>query len=197
MKSNIQNFTESALMAAILCIVGPIVIPIGMVPMSFANMAIYLTILLLDKKKAIISVILYLFIGFIGLPVFSGFTGGVGKLFGPTGGYLMGYLVMSLIAGKILEMLDKIKDGKRFFSDSTDKVKSVKWYINFRQIWALVIGTTGLYFVGTLWLMFQSKLTFAAALSVGVLPFVFFDIIKIVAAVGLGNAIKKRMQGII
>lgn len=197
MKNNIQNFTESALMAAVLCIAGPIVIPIGMVPMSFANMAIYLTILLLDKKKAIISVILYLFIGFIGLPVFSGFTGGVGKIFGPTGGYLMGYLVMSLIAGKILEMLDKIKDGKRFFSDSTDKVKSVKWYINFRQIWALVIGTTGLYFVGTLWLMFQSKLTFAAALSVGVLPFVFFDIIKIVAAVGLGNAIKKRMQGII
>ena len=124
--NNIQNLTLTALMAAILCIAGPIVIPIGMVPMSFANMAIYLTILLLDKKKAIISVILYLFIGFIGLPVFSGFTGGVGKLFGPTGGYLMGYLVMSLIAGKILEMVDKIKDGKRLFSDSTDKVKSVK-----------------------------------------------------------------------
>lgn len=165
-------------MAAILCIAGPIVIPVGMVPMSFANMAIYLTIILLDKKKATISVAVYLLIGLVGLPVFSGFAGGAGKLFGPTGGYLLGYLVLSWIAGRVLEVLERSKEMKK----------------SSKQILALCIGTLGLYFVGTLWLMVQSNLTFSGALSVGVLPFVVFDVVKIVAAVILGNSIKKRIS---
>ena len=174
MRNNkIQNLTLTALMAAILCIAGPIVIPIGMVPMSFANMAIYLTIILLDKKRATISVAIYLLIGFVGLPVFAGFSGGAGKLLGPTGGYLIGYLVLSLIAGTILEKVEKSK------------------------LLALATGTLGLYAVGTIWLMLQSNLTFITALSVGVLPFIIFDVIKIIAAVALGNSIKKRMQAII
>lgn len=198
MRNNkIQNLTLTALMAAILCIAGPIVIPIGMVPMSFANMAIYLTIILLDKKRATISVAIYLLIGFVGLPVFAGFTGGAGKLLGPTGGYLIGYLALSLIAGTIIEMMYKTKDEDKTFVGSSDKVKSMEKNINFKQILALVIGTLGLYGVGTIWLMIQSKLDFISALSVGVLPFIIFDIIKIVVAVILGNSIKKRIQGII
>lgn len=195
--NNIQNLTLTALMAAILCIAGPIVIPIGMVPMSFANMAIYLTIILLDKKRATISVAIYLLIGFVGLPVFAGFSGGAGKLLGPTGGYLIGYLALSLIAGTMIEMMYKTKDEDKTFASSSDKVKRMKKNINFKQILALVIGTLGLYGVGTIWLMIQSKLDFISALSVGVLPFIIFDIIKIVVAVILGNSIKKRIQGII
>ena len=175
MKNNIQNLTLTALMAAILCIVGPIVIPIGMVPMSFANMAIYLTIILLDKKMATISVGVYLLIGFVGLPVFSGFTGGAGKLFGPTGGYLIGYLILTWVAGTILE---KKAIPKR----------------SVEQIVALAAGTLGLYLFGSLWLMFQSNVDFMTALSIGVLPFVIFDAIKIVIAVILGATIKKRLS---
>ena len=162
-------------MSAILCIVGPITIMIGIVPMSFANMAIYLNIILLDKKQAVKSTAIYLLIGFTGIPVFSGFSGGAGKLFGPTGGYLIGYLFLCWIAGTILE---KMKDEKR----------------NFKQIWALGIGTIGVYFFGTVWLMYQSNFTFVEAFSVGVFPFLIPDFIKIVAAVGLGDAIKKRMH---
>ena len=176
-----QNITLIALMAAILCITGPFVIPIGMVPMSLTNMVIYLTIILLDKKKATVSVAIYLLVGFIGLPVFAGFTGGAGKLLGPTGGYLIGYLVLSWIAGTILEVFDEEK--------SVGKLK-------FRQMMALVVGTLGLYIVGTVWLMIQSNLSFASALTIGVLPFVVFDIIKIVTAVVLGNSIKKRIVNI-
>lgn len=169
-KNKIQNLTLIALMSAILCIMGPIVIPIGMVPMSFTNMAIYLTIILLDKKRATISVAIYLLIGFVGLPVFAGFTGGAGKLLGPTGGYLIGYLGLSWISGFIMERLEKSK------------------------ILALCLGTICLYLVGTIWLMLQSKLGFATAISVGVLPFLIFDIIKILVAIALGNSIKKRIR---
>ena len=176
MKNNVQNLTLTALMAAILCVMGPIVIPIGMVPMSFANMAIYLAVILLDKKKAIISVAIYLLIGLVGLPVFAGFSAGAGKLFGPTGGYLIGYLVLSFLAGSFLENVKY--QGKM-------KI----WY----QVLALSIGTLGLYCVGTIWLMYQSKLNLITALSMGVFPFIVFDIVKIVFAVSLGNSIKKRI----
>ena len=168
-----QNITLIALMSAILCIIGPFVIPIGMIPMSLTNMVIYLTIILLDKKRATISVVVYLLIGFVGLPVFAGFTGGAGKLLGPTGGYLIGYLVLSLVAGTILEKIEKVK------------------------ILALSMGTIGLYLIGTMWLMFQSKLSFMSALTVGVLPFVVFDVIKILIAVVLGNSIRKRMHNML
>ena len=164
-----QSITFIALMSAILCIVGPFVIPIGMVPMSLTNLVIYLTIILLDKKRATISVAVYLLIGFVGIPVFAGFTGGAGKILGPTGGYLIGYLVLSWIAGSVLEKKEKLK------------------------VVALVLGTISLYFIGTAWLMIQSKMNFVSAISVGVLPFVVFDILKIVVSVGIGKSIKKRI----
>ena len=176
MKNRTQNLTLTALMAAILCIMGPIVIPIGMVPMSFANMAIYLTIILLDKKKAIISTAIYLLIGLVGIPVFAGFSAGAGKLFGPTGGYLVGYLALSFIGGNLLEK-------------GTSQGKRKIW----NQILGLSVGNLGLYAVGTLWLMYQSKMNLLSALSVGVFPFLIFDVIKIILAVSIGNSVKKRI----
>ena len=196
-KNKIQNLTFTALMAAILCIAGPIVIPIGMVPMSFANMVIYLNILLFDKKQAVTSTAVYLLIGLTGIPVFSGFSGGAGKLFGPTGGYLIGYLFLCWLAGTILEVLEKL-NGKTENSDSEyQKQKTEKKRNGLRTILALSMGTIGVYCIGTIWLMYQSNLTFVEALSVGVLPFVVFDAVKILAAVGLGNSIKKRMRTVL
>lgn len=174
--NKIQNLTLTALMAAILCIMGPVVIPIGMVPMSLANMAIYLAIILLDKKKAVISTTIYLLIGLVGIPVFAGFSAGVGKLFGPTGGYLIGYLVLSFLGGSFLENVKY--QGKQKIG---------------YQILALSMGTVGLYLFGTLWLMYQSKLNMMTALSVGVFPFIIFDVIKILLAVSIGNSMKRRM----
>ena len=182
MKNKIQNITFTALMTALLCIAGPIVVPIGMVPMSFANLAIYLTILLLEKQWATVSVAVYLLIGMVGIPVFAGLSGGAGKLFGPTGGYLIGYLALTWIAGSILE-----KRKKNF------EVLADKW----RQITALLAGTLVLYIFGTLWLMYQSKLSFQAALGIGVLPFLPFDVVKVIVAVLLGNAIKVRLKYVI
>ena len=196
MRNNINNLTSTALMAAIICIAGPIVIPIGMVPVSFVNMAIYLAIILLDQKKATISILIYLLIGFVGIPVFAGFTAGVGKLFGPTGGYLLAYPVVSLVAGRILE---KGKDSPKVFRENKEpknrqiqshkdieaqKSKNIfrqtrQKRMKARQVIALVAGTVFLYFAGTLWLMYQSNLGLMAAFSTGVLPFVVFDAIKI------------------
>ena len=91
----------TAFMAAVTCILAPLSIPIGPVPISLTNLAIYLSLYLLNWKRGTISYCLYLLIGLAGLPVFSGFSGGIGKLAGPTGGYIIGFIPMVLHAGRI------------------------------------------------------------------------------------------------
>ena len=171
-KSNIQNLTLTALVAAILCVMGPLVIPIGMIPISLTNMVIYLAIILLDKKRATISVVIYLLIGFVGLPVFAGFTGGVGKLLGPTGGYLIGFIPMAVIAGLFIEKFPK------------------KVAIHFV---GMVLGTIVCYVFGTMWLAHQANMSFSAALAAGVIPFIPGDICKIIIAMIAAPQIKKPL----
>ena len=95
--TNTYAMAVTALMTAVTCILAPLSIPIGPVPISLTNFAIYLSLYLLDWKKGTVSYILYLLLGLVGLPVFSGFTGGIGKLAGPTGGYILGMIVGSAI----------------------------------------------------------------------------------------------------
>ena len=117
------------------------------------------------------------FCGAVSAGAGAGFSAGAGKLFGPTGGYLIGYLALGFIGGSLLEK------GK---SQGKGKI----W----NQILALSIGNLGLYFIGTVWLMYQSKLNLMTALSIGVFPFLLFDILKIVLAVSMGNSIKRRIM---
>ena len=91
------SLVVTALMAAVTCILAPLSIPIGPVPISLTNFAIYLSLYVLDWEKGTISYLVYLLIGFAGVPVFSGFTGGVAKLAGPTGGYIIGFIPMAII----------------------------------------------------------------------------------------------------
>ena len=197
MKNKIQNLTGIALMAAILCVVGPLIIPIGIVPISLTNMVIYLSILLWEQKKACISVIIYLLIGLVGVPVFSGFGAGVGKLFGPTGGYLLGYLLLSWISGMILKKLKRKDQNMLNCCTKYNKEKIHRFVKVGKEMAALVTGTIGLYIFGTFWLMFQSNMTFENALFVGVLPFIAFDIIKMILAISLADSIKKRVKFIL
>ena len=99
----IKTLTTCALFAALMCICGPLSVPIGPVPVSLTNLVLYLAIMILDTKKTFISYIVYLLIGIVGLPVFSGFQGGIAKVAGPTGGYLVGFLLMVIIGGIIME----------------------------------------------------------------------------------------------
>ena len=89
--------TVTALMTAVTCILAPLSIPIGPVPISLTNLAIYISLYLLGWKRGTISYLIYLLIGLVGIPVFSGFTGGPAKLAGPTGGYIIGFIAMAII----------------------------------------------------------------------------------------------------
>lgn len=165
-----------AMVTAVLCILAPLSIPIPVspVPISLATLVLLASVYILGWKDATISVLVYLLLGTVGLPVFSGFSGGPGKLVGPTGGYLVGYLFMTLLAGLFVE----------HFSD------------RFLVVAGMVLATAVMYSLGTAWLAFQLDLTFTAALSVGVIPYLPGDTAKIVIAVIVGPILKARLQGI-
>ena len=101
----IQDLTLIALMAALTCILGPmsITLPFTPVPISFTNLVIYFAVMVIGMKRGTISYLVYLLIGAVGLPVFSGFSGGLAKLAGPTGGYLVGFIFLALISGFFVE----------------------------------------------------------------------------------------------
>ena len=98
-KLTTYQMAVTALMAAVMCVLGPLTVPIGAVPISLANFVICLTAWLLGPKFGTLSVAVYLCIGLIGVPVFSGYGAGLAKLAGPTGGYLVGYLLLAFIGG--------------------------------------------------------------------------------------------------
>ena len=171
-KITTRSMAVTALMAAVLCIIGPLAIPIGPVPLSLALVGVFLSAYILGYKKGTLAVAIYILIGTVGLPVFSGFAGGPAKLLGPTGGYIAGYILTALISGLFAE---------RFES----------WYLH---ILGMVLGLFLCYALGTAWFMFSMKVTLAEALATCVLPFVLFDLIKIALALLLGASVKKALS---
>lgn len=171
-KKTVFQLTSCALMAAVLCVLGPLSIPIGQVPISFTNFAIYLAVCLLGMKWGTASVVVYLLLGLVGMPVFSGYAGGLGKLAGPTGGYLVGFIFLALIGGFFVE-----KFGRR-----------LGW-----TILGLIVGNLVDYVFGTAWFMYQLECQLWYALTACVFPFVAFDLIKIVVAALLGSVVRRQL----
>lgn len=172
MNMKTKELTLTALMAAVICVLGPLAIPLPFspVPISLTMVGVYLAVYAVGMWRGTIAMCLYLLLGLVGLPVFSGYTGGPAKLFGPTGGYLIGFIFTALISG--------------FFID--------RWWKN-RIISALgmVLGIAVAYVFGSAWLAYLNGLTFAQALAAGVIPYVGFDLIKIVLIVIIGTELKK------
>ena len=164
--------TEIAIMAAFICIRGPLSIPIGLIPVSLTPFTVFVSVYILGQKLGTISCFIYLLIGLIGVPVFSGFEGGPGKLFGPTGGFLIAFLAMAWIAGA--------------FYDKTNKI----WL----QILGSILALLVCYLLGTAWLAWQANIQILKAIQVAVIPFVIFDIAKVFVAVFLGKAVKYALN---
>lgn len=170
-----RQMTLSAIMAAVICILGPLSIPIPVspVPITLTNLAIYFTVCILGWKLGTVSYLIYLVIGLAGLPVFSSFGAGFGKLLGPTGGYLIGFIFLALIQGFLM----KAFPGK-----------------NTAAVVGMILGMAVCYLFGTAWLAIQMGLTFPAALSIGVLPYLPGDGVKIIIAAIAGPKLRTAVQ---
>lgn len=111
----------------------------------------------------------------VGVPVFSKFTSGPAKLFGPTGGYLIGYIPLIFITALFIE-----KNGKKIYM----------------HVLGMIIGLVILYTLGTAWLAITAHMDFKAALFAGVIPFIPADIIKMVLAILVGVPLRKAISRI-
>ncbi|MGN0664462.1 MAG: biotin transporter BioY [Negativibacillus sp.] len=169
----IYRLTTCALMTALMCVLGPMSIQIGLVPVSFTNLVIYLAVYLLGRKGAVVSTSVYLLLGAVGMPVFSGYEGGLGKLVGPTGGYLIGFLFMALICGFIMEK----SHGNVVIT-----------------ILGMIVATLVDYLFGTVWFVLQMQCDVWYALTVCVFPFPVFDFGKILLATVFGKAIRTALM---
>lgn len=175
--SKTLSMTYMAIFAALIAICSWISIPAS-VPFTMQTFAIFLTCGLLGGKRSTIAVLVYLLLGAIGLPVFAGFSGGLGALFGMTGGYLIGFVFIGLIAWLFEKLFGK-------------KAPAL--------IAALVVGLIVCYAFGTAWFMFMytknvGSIGLTGVLGMCVFPFIIPDLIKMALALILTNRLKKFIK---
>ncbi len=174
-KNKLINLSLSALFTAVIVICGLITVP-APVPFTLQTLGVFSATLFLGSKGGFWSVLAYILLGTVGMPVFSGFLGGVGVLFGPTGGYILGFLFIPLATGLLC----------RFFSK---KQKTVYCFI----------GLILCYVMGSVWYtIYTDAASFLTVLTVGVIPFVLPDVVKLLLAAKISHLLSlatKRFIG--
>lgn len=171
---SLQGMAYSAMFGAITAVGAYIVIPLPLVPITLQTFFVSLAPALLGGALGALSQIIYVLIGVIGLPVFAGGKAGFGVLIGPTGGYLIGFIVGAYIIGKLIEL----KEEPGFL-----------WMAS-----AMIIGHIALYTLGVAQLMLVANLSLGKAVAVGVIPTLPGGIIKILAAAFIAGRLRKKIK---
>ena len=180
-KVNTRQLTLCAVMAAVMCVIAPISVPIGPISVTGGTLTIYLTAYLLGPWRGLAATAVYLLAGFAGLPVFSGYLGGAGRLLGPTGGYLVGYLPMMLLAGLAAEYAFRRFGGHIALTAAL-------------QFLGMALATAVLYTFGTTWYCVQAGVGLRQALAACVFPFIPFDLMKMILALLVGTPVRRRLE---
>lgn len=170
---SLTSITMIGIITALTCVLAPLSVPIGPVPISLSNFTLFLSVYVLGTKRSVIGCSVYLLLGLFGLPVFTGYGSGIGKVLGPTGGYMIGFFPLIIISGF-------------FVKKYTDK-----WYIS---LIGMFIGSLICNTIGTIWLAFQANMSFAAAFLAGVIPFIPGDLIKMGIAIYIGGQLRNQLQ---
>lgn len=161
----------TAIFSALIIVGSYIRFPLPPVPITLQTLFVLLAGFLTGSRMALFSVAIYLLLGFVGLPVFSG-GGGIGYLLGPTGGFLVGLLPAAVIAGLAGNYREKEEKGTRYL---------------------LLCAITGLaamlviYGCGISWLKARGSLSWRAAIQIALLPFLIGDAVKLIVAVSKGK----------
>lgn len=172
-----RKLAYTAITAVIICICSWLTVPFA-VPFTMQTFAVFCALILLGGKLGTLSIGLYILMGIIGLPVFSGFRGGIGHLLGPTGGYIIGFLFSGLLYIALEPLMGK-KPALRFP--------------------VLAAGLITCYLIGTLWfkVVYSTNGTdygMIKILSICVFPFIIPDSLKLLLAVFVCGRVKKYIK---
>lgn len=166
----------TAMFAVIMAVCSWISIPTN-IPFTLQTFAVFLAVGVLGGKYGTMSVLVYLLLGAVGVPVFAGFSGGLGIMLGVTGGYIVGFLFSALVMWLIEALL-----GKKIWVLALSMVLGLIVCYAFGTIWFVKVYSNG-----------GESISFAGALGMCVVPYIIPDIIKIVIAL----SISKRVRGLI
>lgn len=171
-----RSMVMIGLSTALMAVFSQIAIPLPMtsVPITLQVFGVMLISMILDKKFSSIALIVYALLGAIGVPVFANFSGGAAVLFGPTGGYIIGFIFMAFIIG--------------FFKEKENKVLTIV---------GAYLGLAVEYAIGVIQLKIILGLSLEQALISGLYPFIVKDIIMVAIGVIIGEVIYKRVKPIV
>lgn len=167
-----KEMIVSAIFAAVISAFSVMSIPVGPVSITMGVFGILLASLILPTAQSILSVLIFIMCGAVGIPVFSGMRGGIGVLLGETGGYIWSYLFMTA-----------------FCSLACRKTKKMQ-----TKFFACVFSVIICYVFGTLQFSFLTGRSIEESFVLCVIPFIPFDIAKIIFACVLSEKIKKRIS---
>lgn len=175
--SKVRDMVYIAIFSALIAVCSWLIVP-SPVPFTLQTMGVFLTVGLLGGKRGSMAVLTYILLGALGVPVFAGFTGGIGIILGTTGGYIAGFLVSALIMWALEKILGT---GKTALAVS------------------MVAGLLACYAVGTVWFMAVYTRTtgtigFSAVLGWCVIPFIIPDLIKIALSLLLTTRLKRYIK---
>ena len=165
---NVSLMAKAALLAALTAATAIVAIPIGSVPVTLQVFFVLLAGLVLGPVYGALSMIVYMLLGIVGLPVFAGGAAGIGAVIGPRGGYLFGFVLAAVIVGFIASR------GKNSVS---------------RLAIAMGAGIVAIYVLGVVQLSLVTGMSLMQAILAGAAPFIIFDVIKAVAAVAVARRI--------
>lgn len=165
------------MMSALICISAWITVPTT-IPFTMQTFAIFFALCLFGGKRGTISVVIYVLLGMVGLPVFANFKSGLGTILGPTGGYVLGFILIALIYWIFVGVFGE------------------KYYIQFI---AMILGLIICYTFGTAWFInlytkTKSPIGVNTALSLCVYPFILPDVVKMIIAFSLAKVLKKHIK---
>ena len=169
-----------ALFATLTAVGAYIVLPLPFIPVPFTLQLFFaiLSPLVLGARYGALSQIVYLALGVVGIPVFAGGTSGLGVLLGPTGGFLVGFVVGAYVVGKLHNALD-------------GRVGSIA-----QGVVAGMGGLIAIHGLGAFWLASATEIEFGRALALGCLPYIVPDSIKCAAAIMVADALRRRFPRI-
>lgn len=173
-KFRVVDLTYMAVGAALIAVCSWISIP-STVPFTLQTFAVFCVLSLLGGKRGTVSIFIYILLGAVGMPVFAGFTGGIGILLGTTGGYIIGFILMGLLFWL----------AEHFFGNALPV-----------RIVSMLAGLLVCYAFGTGWFLWvyarqSGAIGIGTALSWCVLPFILPDLAKMALAVGIAGRVKK------
>ena len=172
-RSAVLDMIFTAMFAALIAVCSLISIPVGTVPVTLQTFAVCLAAAMLGFKRGTLSVLVYILLGAVGVPVFAGMKGGIGVLAGPTGGYIIGFILTAVTVGIAAD-----RWGRRVLPLAV----------------SMIIGVLLCYVVGTVWFVIVTGTDLIGALTLCVAPFLLPDALKIALAVLLANRLDKAVR---